>query len=54
MAEREIIIHLLINKYKDEDVTIELIKKIEKEANILESEYQESRIPSNLPDNQIV
>lgn len=52
MTERDIIIQLLINKYKNENVTIELVKKIEKEANTLEEEYRNSNIPTNLPENQ--
>lgn len=39
MNEKEILIQLLINKYRDEEVTVELLKKITDEFNKIIGDY---------------
>ncbi|MBF0649165.1 hypothetical protein IR083_10065 [Dysgonomonas sp. GY75] len=45
MNEKEIIIKLLINKYKDEEVTVELAEKILDETKEIMDKHNKSKYP---------
>ena len=48
-----IIAQLLINKYKGQEVTVELAKKIETELQEMLEEVRDENLPQDLPGNTV-